>query len=632
MQSNINSKVLNGIKVKKRDIDFLLSRYSIKDIETSLIKIFIEKNNLKTRNELLLSILEQNHNKIKLEIEEYLNRVNINLDLKTLERIFELLIEPEDRKINGAYYTPSFIVDYMVNKTIKKDVKICDCSCGSGAFLVVCAEKLKEITKKPIIEIIEKSIYGSDISKSSVYRTKIILSLLSLINNEDKKEIKFNIVASDSLNLNWRATFPEVFGKQELRDNFNYKGKSSGFDIIIGNPPYVRIQNLDDKTKELIRRKWTTAKKYNVDLYTPFIELSLDLINTDGKICLITAKSYFDSEAGKQIRKILKDNRFIDEILDFNFFQIFEDVITYTSIILLNKKDKEYLFYHKVQNKGELNNLEKIKFTKENYKDLPEDKIIINGHKHIINLKKIMGQEIKLSKYPIRIGIATLRDNLYLINKIGNKFIKKQDGKEYEIEKKLVKKILFANNIKSRNERKELFGWIIFPYEFNNEKYEVIREHILKQKYPLTYSYFKDIKKELMTRDKGRDRIKEYGEWYAYGRVQGYNAIGKKLICPNMMPEPRFEVLDDNSLFIAGYGIVCNNDIKWLNKILNSNVFWYYVKTQGKKIRNEFYIVGKKLLGDFSIPNFTDKEKEFLIKQNQETVNNFLKKKYDLII
>lgn len=629
---NKNTKI-NGIRVEKREVGGLLNRYSVKDIETSLIKIFLEINNLNTKNELLLEVIRKNHTKIKEEIKIYLKEKNIHLDLKTLERFFELLIEKEDRKVNGAYYTPSFVVDYMVNKVIKKDVKVCDCSCGSGAFLVVCAEKLKDITKKTIIEIIENNLYGADISKSSIYRTKIILSLLSLINNEDKKDIKFNLVASDSLKLNWRDTFPEVFGKQELRDNFNYKGKSSGFDVIIGNPPYVRIQNLDDKTKEFIKKRWATAKKHNVDLYIPFIELSLDLINTNGEICLITAKSYFDSEAGKEIRRILRDNRFIDEILDFNFFQIFDDVITYTSIIHLNKKEKENLFYHKVQNKEELTDLDNIKFTKENYKDLPNDKIIINGHKHIINLKKIIGQEIKLSsKYPIRIGIATLRDSLYLINKIGDNFIKEQVGKKYEIEKDIVKKLLFANNIKSRNERKELYGWVIFPYELKNGKYEVIREPILKQKYPLAYTYFKDIKAELMTRDKGRDRIKDYGEWYAYGRVQGYNAVGKKLICPNMMPEPRFEILNDDSLFIAGYGIVCNNDVRWLNKILNSNVFWYYVKMQGKKIRNEFYVVGKRLLGDFSIPNFTEKEKKFLIEQNQDKVNNFLKEKYGLII
>ena len=135
-----------------------------------------------------------------------------------------------------------------------------------------------------------------------------------------------------------------------------------------------------------------------------------------------------------------------------------------------------------------------------------------------------------------------------------------------------------------------------------------------------------------MMRDKGRERVKKYEEWYAYGRVQGYNAIGKKLICPNMMPEPRFEILDDDSLFIAGYGIVCNNDTKWLNKILNSDVFWYYIKIQGKKIRNEFYVVGKRLLGDFSIPNFTENEKKFLIDQNQDRVNDFLKEKYGLVI
>lgn len=620
--------------MNKKDLFKLMENYDITTLESILVKVFLQRNRLHiVKNQLILDKIKSVNQKDVDAVDEYLKKINGELDLKALERIFELLIEEKDRKLNGAFYTPQFVVNYMTNKVINKDVTICDCSCGSGAFLVVSAEKLKKLTNKPITEIIEKNLYGVDISKRSIERTKIILSLLCLINDEDKKEIKFNLIAADSLKLNWKKTFQEIFKGRGWQDAFNYNNENSGFDVIIGNPPYVRIQNLDDETKEFIKKRWSTAKKYNVDLYIPFIELSLDLINSNGEICLITAKSYFDSEAGKSIRRILRENKLIQEILDFNFFQLFEDVITYTSIINLNRKPKENLNYYKIQNKNELENLDKVKFKPESYKDLPPDKIIINGHKHILNLKKITNQEIKLSsKYPIKIGIATLRDKLYFVNEKENKFTKEYGGKNYKIEKELVKKLLFANNVKSRNDKKDLFGWIIFPYEFKNGRYEVISEDKIKKEYPLTYNYFKDIKKELMTRDKGRERINAYGAWYAYGRVQGYNAIGKKLICPNMMPEPRFEMLNDDSLFIAGYGIVCNNDIGWLNKILNSNIFWYYVTIQGKKIRNEFYVVGKKLLGDFSVPNFNDKEKKFLIEENnQNKINEFLKEKYALI-
>lgn len=618
----------------KKDLFKLMECYDINTLESILIKVFLQRNKITVvKNQLILEKIKLVNQKDVKEVDDYLRKINGDFDLKTIERIFELLIEETDRKLNGAFYTPQNIVNYMTDKVIKRDMTICDCSCGSGAFLVVSAERLKNLTDKSIIEIIENNLYGIDISKRSIERTKIILSLLCLVNNEDKKEIKFNLIASDSLKLNWRKAFPNIFKGEKWQDTFNSKNINSGFDIIIGNPPYVRIQNLDDETKEFIRKRWSTAKKYNVDLYIPFIELSLDLIKKEGEICLITAKSYFDSEAGKSIRKLLRDNRLIQEILDFNFFQLFEDVITYTSIIHLNKKEKENLYYYKIKNKDELENLAMIKFRTELYKDLPEDKLIINGHKHILNLTKITNQEIKLSsKYPIKIGIATLRDKLYFVKEKSNKFVKEYGGKNYAIETGLVKKILFANNVKSRNKKKELFGWIIFPYELKNGRYEVITEDTIKKKYPLTYNYFKDIKEELMTRDKGRERINDYGTWYAYGRVQGYNAIGKKIICPNMMPEPRFEMLNDDSLFIAGYGIVCNNDIKWLSKILNSNIFWYYTTLQGKKIRNEFYVVGKKMLGDFSVPNLSDGEKKYLIDENNQIkLDDFLKEKYGII-
>ena len=83
---------LNGIKMGKKEVDLLLKKYSIKDIETSLIKIFLERHNLKTKNKLLVEVIRKNHEDIKESIKEFLESKNISLDLKTLERFFEILI------------------------------------------------------------------------------------------------------------------------------------------------------------------------------------------------------------------------------------------------------------------------------------------------------------------------------------------------------------------------------------------------------------------------------------------------------------------------------------------------------------------------------------------------------------
>lgn len=608
--------------MNKKDILRLMDNYKLDLLEKLLIKVYLNRKKIyNTTNELVKQKIS-NLDKEDIDyVDNYLKRINGVFDLKVLERIFELLIEEKDRKLNGAFYTPLNIVEYMCEKSIDKLGYVCDCSCGSGAFLVGAIERLKSLSNKNIIEIIEKYIYGVDISKRSIERSKIILALLAIDNGEDKKEINFNLVCNDSLKLDWNKTFNKVIKEKD------------GFDFVIGNPPYVRIQNLDDKTKEFIKENWKTARKYNVDLYIPFIELSLDIINKKGKVCLITSKSYLTSEAGKFIREILIENKYIYRLLDFNFYQLFEDVITYTSILFLNKKDKSSFEYHKIKNELELVNLDRIKFKKVNYSNISKDKIHINGYGKNGKIKRLLNQKNKIKdNYYIRIGIATLRDNLYLVTKKDNKFLTNYDGKNYEIETKVVKKILFANNIKSKNPKKNLYGWVIFPYKLKDDKYEVIQEKELKNNFPNCYRYFLDIKGELDKRDKGRERINNYGEWYAYGRVQGYNAIGNKLVCPNMMPEPRFERIEDDSLFVAGYALVCNQDIDWLEKILNSRLFWFYVLNQGKKIRNEFYVIGKKLLGEFSYPDFSNEDKRFLISENQEKVNKFLERKYKVII
>jgi len=620
----------------KIDIAKLLQDYSIDDIESGLIRLFIKKNNLKvSRCKLILDKIKKGNITLDSELGKYHSFESENFSLKKLERMFELLIEEGERKINGAFYTPTNIVEYIVETAITKDGTVCDPACGSGAFLVSATERLHKLTKKSFVYILENRIYGSDVSKRSIDRTKLILSLLALLNGEEREDMDFNLVVNDSLKMNWESAFPNIL-KLKYPNSIYVRNPKSGFDFVIGNPPYVRIQNLDNKTRETVREKWLSAYKYNVDLYIPFIELALKLINQDGKVCFIVSKSFFDSDAGKKIRDILRSNKYIDKILDFNYHQVFEDVITYTAIITLDKQPKDSFSYCKVYTLEEMEHLEKLTFREEKYSELPEDKIVINGHRDKQNLKKISSQPIRIGDYyPVKIGVATLSDDLYLINNgraDDNHYIKMYDGKEYQIEKEITQRIMLANNIKSKK-TKPLFDKIIFPYKRSGEHYHLIDEHLIKESYPLAYKYLQAVKPKLMGRDKGQDRVNGYGSWYAYGRVQGYNAIGEKVVCPTMMPEPRFELIRDNTLFIAGYSYLTKNDGRWLIKILNSTVFWYYITKEAKKIRNEFWVVNKKILENFYIPSLTQKQKDFLGREeNQDKINRFLISKYGILI
>ena len=208
-----------------------------------------------TNNHLINDILKDiKHSDVK-KIQRWLDANKIILNLSNLERIFELLIAKKDRKLNGAFYTPKFVIDYIIKKTITKNTRnVCDCSCGSGSFLVEATKRLSEVMQKPISDVIENCVYGVDVLETNIRRAKIMLTLLMLVNGDERKDVSFNLRTANSLNLDWNAEFPEI-------------EKSGGFDAVVGNPPYVRARNLPDEVKiSLHTSRWETAPTGKPDL------------------------------------------------------------------------------------------------------------------------------------------------------------------------------------------------------------------------------------------------------------------------------------------------------------------------------------------------------------------------------
>ena len=218
-------------------IEKLLTTHEIQEIEVAFIQIFIELNNIKvSKNELIKSILSKNSDEAN-NLRSKIKRDFQKIDLYDLINIFELLIPARDRKLNGAFFTPKIITEFITNNTIKsQNEKICDPSCGCGAFLIEAANYINVKYKKNIVDIIENNLHGVDIANYSTDRAKILLTLLALQKNEDKKNINFNIYTANSLKSDWSEIFPNII-------------KQNGFDVIIGNPPYVKFQDLDIEAK-----------------------------------------------------------------------------------------------------------------------------------------------------------------------------------------------------------------------------------------------------------------------------------------------------------------------------------------------------------------------------------------------
>ncbi len=615
-------------KMRAKQIFSLLERYNIDEIENSLIYLFIEKTKTNgIKNNLIKKRLRDINPKTTEFLSNFLGENKIELTLKNIEKIFELLIDSKDRKLNGAFYTPDFIVEYINNQVIKKNpnFKVCDCSCGSGAFLIKATEKISKENNKKIIETIEKNIYGVDMMERSVDRTKLILSLLAFQNGEDKEDIKFNIKQGDSLDnlkFNWKKEFPNVFD-------------DGGFDGVVGNPPYIRIQDFGNNTKNFLIKQYQTTGKGNFNLYFAFFEVGLGILKKEGKLGYITPNNYFTSLAGKDLRKFLQEKRLIERIIDFNHLRIFEDATTYTCITFLTKKDKSYFEFSKVENSDLFSRLDELTYSKINFSELNYKKWRLMNEIDFYNIKQIETIGVPLGKFAdIKVGIATLKDNLYFIdgNKIkGDFFIKEYNGKEYPIEKEITRRIIKIASVNSDESIKNDKRRIIFPYIKNGKNHRLIEENEIKEKYPETYNYLLEIKEELSKRDKGKTKIPK---WYAYGRGQGLNLYGKKLLTKTFSNKPNFMIdEDDYSLFCNGYAIFPNNeeDLIILKKILNSDLMNYYARKTSVEIEGDYQCYQKNFIESFSIPKLSKEEKEFLIKEdNMNKITDFLIKIYNL--
>src|SRR5690606_17364435 len=275
-----------------------LSQYSTtpKDVDRLIISAFLEINNLQLQKNKLLksySIGKNNKEEYGLLI-AFVSAINTETDTFSFEELielFEFVISPADRIVNGAIYTPFHIRNYIVKEAFEKvaslmdSIKISDIACGCGGFLFDASIELKKRTGRSYFEIFKHNIFGLDIQEYSINRTKLLLSLLALQSGEDEEVYEFNLFQGDSLDFDWRTKF----------DGF------IGFDVIIGNPPYVCARNLDEETKEKLKN-WEVCKSGNSDLYIPFFQIAIENLTEHGILGFITMNSFFKSLNGRALR------------------------------------------------------------------------------------------------------------------------------------------------------------------------------------------------------------------------------------------------------------------------------------------------------------------------------------------
>lgn len=614
-------------------------------------------------------------------------------DLETLQEW-----ETSKRKKDGIFYTPEYITDYICRNTIIpylsknkkaktprklvlehsdkieeletkfKEIKILDPACGSGAFLIKAVDILMEVHKEiryfkenkglytalkkgrkrklhegqlslskwneiaEAKEIIKNNIFGVDINEESVEITK--LSLFLKIAQKDRKLISLsnNIKCGNSLiddpevdpkAFNWEKEFPDIMSK-------------GGFDVVVGNPPYLRVQGLNTNyQKDMIHyeKSYKSATK-RYDFYVLFMERGFNLLNEKGKMSFILPHKFMVSDFGVGIRYYLSENKAVERLIHFGSEMVFADASTYTCIIILSHNNRRIEY---CQIKPKEISLTRT-FDKISYDELNSEKWNISNEKIKSIFRKIGKQSSTIKEIfnDISQGIVTVGDDIFLIRgRISGIYFSGFSDRlkrNITIESELMKPILKGDNIKKYAYLMPDY-FVFYPYKEERGKTIPLEEDILKTKYPLAYNYISLFKEEL---ERKKIRYKTNPKyWYSLHRSREISLFEQpKLIMRNFSfgSEVSF---DDESIFFGTncYGLTMKkfdeNTIKFYLAIINSNLMWFFMKNTSPVLRGGFVQYKTTYVENFPLPDTKDINNQFPLIQKADKMLSLNKDFYE---
>ncbi|MGV3697219.1 HsdM family class I SAM-dependent methyltransferase [Flavobacterium sp.] len=592
-------------------------------VDRLIVSAFLYINKIEVVNNrfLLNHVICENDDDYKalLGFIEIINNANNEFVIEDLIELFEFVISPSDRIVNGAIYTPSEIRSYIISQAFRKvgnqliNAKIADISCGCSGFLYSAAKEIKRRSGNSYQTIFQNQIFGLDIQEYSVNRSKLLLSLLALSEGEDVEQFHFNIHQGDTLIFNW----------SEVINDFQ------GFEIIVGNPPYVSARNLDVEAKENVKL-WEVCSTGNPDLYIPFFQIGYENLAPNGILGYITMNTFFKSLNGRALRGYFENNRIAIRIIDFGTHQIFKSKSTYTCICFLEKVEQNFVEYYKSESKELPNN--RNLYSRVNFQNLDSKKGWNLNNNEIISRIEAVGNPFgKL--YKTRHGIATLRNDLFIFKPVDedDDFFYLQNGNLYPIEKGICKDILNSNKLSRNIDFDSVREKVLFPYNDEN-KPKALEEEFLQDVFPEAYKYLKKKKEELAKRDKGKGK---YEKWFAFGRTQSLEKVGNKLFFPKFSDQtPNYLLSNDiDLLFYNGQAVIGHSEEEMLllKKIMESRLFWYYIKTTSKPYSSNYYSLNGNYINNFGICDFTNNEIDFILNENNKDVlDAFFEERYNI--
>lgn len=401
------------------------------------------------------------------------------------------------------------------------------------------------------------------------------------------EEIKGNKIYENA--FEWRFEFPEVL---------NDKGDFVGFDVVIGNPPYIRQEELKE-FKGLFQNQFKTYSG-TADIYVFFIEKGFEIMNDGGVFSYIMPNKFMQAGYGKQARKFLIEQNIIS-ILDFGDIQVFEEATTYPCILIAKKEKPENSFFSlKIPKKEFLIDFEKnleTNWSKVKADSISDETWVISNSGDQVILNKIKSISKKLEDYlegEANYGIKSgLSEAFFVDEEQKTKFEHNPNSK------KIIKPLLQGRDISAYSKVSPNKYLLFIPWHFPLQEDKSISgpsflaEEKFKELYPEIYNHLLSFKEKLQNRNKAETGIRY--EWYALQRwASDYWKLFEK-------PKIMYQVFQVKPCFIYDdEGIYCNNsmwfipsDDKVLLGILNSKLGWWLISKYCTQIQNGYQLIWK---------------------------------------
>ncbi|MFA0834566.1 MAG: Eco57I restriction-modification methylase domain-containing protein [Methanobacterium formicicum] len=578
--------------------------------------------------------------------------------------------KPEVKKAGGVFYTPQYIVDYIVENTIGKlckgktpkkvsKLRILDPACGSGSFLLgaykyllqwhrdyYSNQKDKKRLEGKIYEgkngewfltiqekkrILLNNIYGVDIDSQAVWVTKLSL-LLKVLEGENKDVLEaqqklYKERALPDLDSNIKCgnslIGPEIYNNTDLEltgndikrinpfdweNSFGTIFTDGGFDAVIGNPPYIRIQAMKEwapKEVEYYKKNYQSASKGNYDIYVVFVEKGLNLLNKKGLLGYILPHKFFNAKYGQPLRSIIANGQNLDKIVHFGDQQVFERATTYTCLLFLNKNPINKFSFVKIEN---LRNWISSKKSTNGFifnREVTEGEwnFILGPEGRLFNkLKKTpteLGELVRIFQ-----GLTTGADKIFILEHhetIDENYVRVKtiDGMEI-LEKGLLKPFIKGVSISSFDELK-INHWMIFPYKLNS-KATPISENEIRMKYPKTYEYLKNHKKPLLNKSNT-----DSTNWWLYAYPKNLLLHENKKLIVQVISKKGKYAYDNQGIYFTGggngpyYGILFKksenpHSIHYLQGILSSKLADFYLHKISSPFKGGYWSYGKRFI------------------------------------